>query len=296
LSLVKHNLKVTTLLIAMFLLSNFLGLLLLSQSIDFEKSKTEGKVTFKDLAIGERPPLNEETSYLPLLLSILVGTGIVLLLIKYKLLLIWKLWFFLATLITLTVVFGIYLPIIISFIIALVLAYFKIFKPYFLIHTITEILMYPGLALIFVPLFNLTSISILLVLISIYDAYAVWKSKHMITLAKSQSDAKVFAGFLIPYEKNKIVFSAKAQPKVDVKKAHMGGRVAMLGGGDVAFPLLFAGVVLKDIGIWQAFLIPVFAGIALTFLLVKGKEGKFYPAMPFISAGCFIGLGIVLLL
>ena len=89
----------------------------------------------------------------------------------------------------------------------------KIFKPNFWIQNLTELFIYGGLAAIFVPFFNIWSVSILLILIALYDAYAVWKSKHMITLAKSQMEAKVFSGLLIPYSigrkvKGKIIVPA----------------------------------------------------------------------------------------
>ena len=70
---------------------------------------------------------------------------------------------------------------------------------------------------------------------------------------------------------------------------------AILGGGDIGFPLIFTGVILKVFGLWQSLVIPVFSGAALLFLLLKGKEKKFYPAMPFITIGCLVGLGVVLL-
>mgnify|MGYP001591251463 FL=1 len=149
--------------------------------------------------------------------------------------------------------------------------------------------MYGGLAAIFVPAFNLWSIIILLLLISVYDAYAVWKSKHMITLAQSQAKSKVFAGLLIPYSWKK---KEKGKEKSSIEKSKS-GRIALLGGGDIAFPLLFAGVVLKEIGLWQALVIPFFALLGLGLLLLFSKEKRFYPAMPFISAGCFLGLAVV---
>jgi len=70
-------------------------------------------------------------------------------------------------------------------------------------------------------------------------------------------------------------------------------RTAILGGGDMGFPLIFAGVILKEFGLWQSLVIPFFALAALGFLLWKGEEQKFYPAMPFIGLGCFLGLGMV---
>ena len=111
----------------------------------------------------------------------------------------------------------------------------------------------------------------------------------MITLAKSQSKAKVFAGLLVPY-------SIKRKKKVKRKGPPVKVRVAMLGGGDIAFPLIFAGIVMKDVGLWQSLLIPLFAMGGLAYLLWFGSEKKFYPAMPFIGVGCFVGLGVVWIL
>jgi hypothetical protein len=72
--------------------------------------------------------------------------------------------------------------------------------------------------------------------------------------------------------------------------------VALLGGGDVGFPLLFAGVVLKEFGLWQSLVIPIFAMVPLALLFWKAEKDKFYPAMPFIGAGCLIGLLVVWLI
>ena len=70
----------------------------------------------------------------------------------------------------------------------------------------------------------------------------------------------------------------------------------MLGGGDIGFPLIFAGVLLKDMGLWQALIIPFFAAAGLSYLLFFSDEKKFYPAMPFIGAACFVGLGLIYLI
>ena len=193
-----------------------------------------------------------------------------------------------AVTICLTTVLSIFIPVIISFIIALALGIWKIFKPNFIVHNLTELFIYGGLAAIFVPVFNLLSVSILLILIALYDAYAVWKSKHMITLAKSQAESKVFAGFLLPYK------IPKAKPLIKTKPVKV--RTAVLGGGDIGFPLIFAGVIMKEMGVWQSLVIPIFASLGLIYLLWKGDQNKFYPAMPFIGAGCFLGLGLVWLI
>ncbi len=287
----KHSLSITLIVLGIFLLAQFVGLAIVYNYIDPLKSQETGKTEFKDLPIGERPPLEEKTSYIPLMLTILLGTGILLLLIKYNLALIWKVWFLIAVTVALTVAWSAFITAGISFVLALIFAIWKVFKPNVWVHNFTELFVYGGLAAIFAPLFTLTSVSILLVLISLYDAYAVWKSKHMVTLAKSQTEAKVFAGLLIPYNLSKGVVPAKkiSPPKLIVRKV----RTAILGGGDIGFPLIFAGVVLKEWGLWQSLVIPFFALAGLALLLFYADEKKFYPAMPFISAGCFLGLGVV---
>jgi presenilin-like A22 family membrane protease len=119
--------------------------------------------------------------------------------------------------------------------------------------------------------------------------YAVWKSKHIITLAKFQTKAKVFSGLLIPYQLPKKVKNAQ---KEKGKIVHV--RMAMLGGGDIGFPLLFAGVVMIKVGFIKSLLIPLFAAIALLLLMAKSSEKKFYPAMPFLTIGCLVGYALVI--
>ncbi|HLC71489.1 MAG TPA: presenilin family intramembrane aspartyl protease [Candidatus Nanoarchaeia archaeon] len=297
----KHSLHITLIILGIFLVAQFIGLAVLYNYIDSARSQETGKTEFKDLPIGERPPVEENTSFIPVIIAIIIGTIILLVLIKYKLSLVWKLWFLMAVTISLSTAWAAFVPVIVAFVAALIFALWKIFKPNVWVHNFTELFIYGGLAAIFAPLFNLFSMSILLILISIYDAYAVWKSKHMITLAKSQAESKVFAGLLIPYSlkgllKKKEGHNIKAiktamKSTLTLPKVQM--RTAILGGGDIGFPLIFAGVVLKEWGLWQSLVIPFFALAGLALLLYYAEEKKFYPAMPFISAGCFVGLGVV---
>ncbi len=295
----KHNLSVTLILLLTFLLAQFIGLFILYQYIDPAKSIETGKTSFKELPIGERPPVEEKTSYVWVIISILIGTGVLLLLIKYNLDWIWKFWFLLALTISLTVAFGAFVQWQMALALALILGVWKIWKPNFWIQNMTELFVYGGLAAIFVPIFNLWSMIILLIFIAGYDAYAVWKSKHMVTLAQSQMKSKVFSGLLIPYAAGKMERSTQKMVKTSMSEKKLGSsvpvkvRTAILGGGDIGFPLLFAGVILKEMGLWQSLIIPFFALGGLAFLLWYGDEKKFYPAMPFIGAGCFVGLGVV---
>ena len=82
-----------------------------------------------------------------------------------------------------------------------------------------------------------------------------------------------------------------------MKKRLVKVRSAVLGGGDVAFPLLFSGVVMKTTGSYVfPLIITLTTAIALGLLLTYSEKGKFYPAMPFISAGCFVGYLVCMLI
>jgi presenilin-like A22 family membrane protease len=80
------------------------------------------------------------------------------------------------------------------------LAFWKVFGKNFLVHNITELLIYPGIAAVFVQILNFYTVFVLLILISIYDMWAVWHSGIMQKMAKYQmNELKVFSGFLVPY-------------------------------------------------------------------------------------------------
>ena len=175
-----------------------------------------------------------------------------------------------------------------------------------LVHNLSELLIYPGIAAVFVPILNLPAIIILLVLISIYDIYAVWHFGFMQRMAKFQiNHLKLFAGFFIPYAdkktKQKIKLLREKYKNVKIlekkfKKQKIKVNLAILGGGDVVFPIIMAGVVFKIFGISSALTISVFATLSLLFLFIFARKGRFYPAMPFLTAGCLLGLAVAWLM
>ena len=277
-------------LVLLFFLSQVVGLAITNQYIDKEKTAETGVTVWEELPYKmERPPVEESSSFIYILIAVLLGTGLLMLLIKFKKVNLWKFWFFISIVLCLTIALKPFMRQEIALAISLVLALFKVVRPNIFVHNITEIFIYGGLAAIFVPIINFFSVFMLLLVISIYDVYAVWKSKHMIKLAKFQTNSKVFAGLSIPYKMPKKEHKKKAGRVVKIK-------TAILGGGDIAFPLIFAGVVMKSFGFLNSLIIPVFVSAALFVLLIKSKKDKFYPAMPFLSLGCLAGYGFVLLL
>jgi presenilin-like A22 family membrane protease len=141
---------------------------------------------------------------------------------------------------------------------------------------------------------NIWTAVLLLILISIYDIYAVWHAGFMQKMAQYQiKKLKFFTGLFIPYlgkKERAILEKAKKDKKNKERKIKVS--VAILGGGDIVFPIILAGIVLNKLGLIQALLISVGATIALAFLFYISKKGKFYPAMPYLTAGTLAGMAL----
>jgi hypothetical protein len=107
-------------------------------------------------------------------------------------------------------------------------------------------------------------------------------------------------------KKEEKVVKKEAKKEVSKKtKVVVKQKSAILGGGDVAFPLMFSAAVMeslifdgftKQVAFLQSLIITLFVAIALWLLFIKSEKDKFYPAMPFLSAGCLVGYGIILLI
>src|SRR3989339_699906 len=145
----KHTLKVTIALVLFFFMAQFAGLLVTNHYIDHKKTAETKTVVFSPLPYGfERPEVqNQSYSFIYISIAILIGTVLVLLLVKFN-------------------------------------------KPNIIIQNLSEIFIYGGLAAVFVPMINLFAAFMLLIVISIYDFIAVYKTKHMVKLAKFQSESE----------------------------------------------------------------------------------------------------------
>ena len=324
----KHNLKITIILILMFVITQFLGLFVISVYLHSGNS----------LPFNMQPPAeinpNDPSIYISILIAFVIAIGLFFLLTKIKAEKIIRTWFFIVTALaiglTLKALFFLGLKdtlminpipylnmiipefsifsVLIFFAICIPLAYIKIFKRNILVHNLTELLIYPGIAAVFIPIINIIGIIILLLLISIYDIWAVWHSEFMQKMAHYQINTlRFFTGFFIPYankeEKNKIkLIKDKYKDKSEkfledkFKKAKVKINLAILGGGDIIFPIITAGIFFKYMGLIPALIITLFATISLLYLFVFAKKGRFYPAMPFLSSGMYIAMILIWIL
>lgn len=307
----KHTLPVTGAIILIFFLSQVIGLYALNVNTDVVQTpEGETVVEHRDTAIGERPDLEGPQTFVYMVFAILLGTGLILLLVKLGKINVWKMLFFFAVWMTCSITFGVFIDPIFAFPICFALALMKIYKPNVLVHNFTELFIYAGIAIIFVPLLDLFWAVLLLLAISAYDMFAVWRSKHMISLANFQARGKAFAGIMLSYNRKaggKMKEAGrKAAGAVKGEKPRKGEeeqKSAILGGGDIAFPLIFSGVVMdyliqsvglaKPAALLQSMIITAVVAVSLFSILALAEKDRFYPAMPFITAGCLLGFGAV---
>ena len=317
----KHNWRITFLLLFMFALTQFIGLYVIdSDPFHIKVTQANGTVetvTNPDLSWIQPPEIQEKsdfTAYLgSIIFSFVIAILILFLLTKFKVNIILRVWFFSVVAIALFITFNAIFPkeilsnslyfTIPAVILAVGLSFLKTFKRNFIIHNLTELLIYPGIATIFVPILNLWTVLVLLLIISAYDIWAVWHSGIMQKMAKYQiNNLKVFSGFFIPYISKKLrlqLRKLRRNKKFKNKKVRV--NVAILGGGDVIFPIITAGVVLtmKEAplglpnfigGLLPAIFVVAGATLGLALLFTFSEKKKFYPAMPFITAGMLVGM------
>ncbi len=310
----KHTLKITLILIAMFFIAQTIGIFVANaytpETISTINQTTgeQVNITAYDIPYGLEPPQGIEPVNVlwQILIAIVIVVVLMLILMRIRAEIFLRIWFLVVVTLGLALALnGLFIKIpnsaLLAIIIAIPLAIIKIFQRNLVVHNLTELLIYPGIAIVFIPLLNIWTVVLLLILISIYDIYAVWHAGFMQKMAKYQIEKlRIFSGFFVPYAdkktraKIKIMKQSNSKSKKDQK---IGVHLAILGGGDVVFPIILAGVVLYTFGsLLSAFIIAIGATIALGLLFYYSEKGKFYPAMPFITTGCLIALGIVYLI
>jgi len=307
----KHTLRITAILLLMFIVTQFIGLLVIyADPLKIDTLSSNGTIEqVSNPYLAWISPIEAKTNadfvsfFTQIIIAFILAIFILFFLMKFKLEVFLKVWFFLVILIALFISFLAFeklvpfwielkIALISALIFSLIFAYLKIYKRNILVHNFTELLIYPGISAVFVPLLNIYSVLSLLVIISIYDAWAVWKSGIMQKMAKYQMNKlNIFSGFLIPYFSKKVRAKIK-EMKNSKSKKKIKVNVAILGGGDIVFPIITAGVIMKSFGLIPALFVILGATLGLSYLFFFAEKKKFYPAMPFITTGILLSLAL----
>jgi len=160
------------------------------------------------------------------------------------------------------------------------------------VHDVLIILGLAGTAGFFGLGFTPPAVIVLLLVFSVYDFVAVYKTKHMVLMAKDMIEKGVVLGFIIPEKLTHL--------KDKLSRVKQQGDFMILGGGDVVFPALLAVSVIPS-GFLKALIITLFtlAGVFFSkFLFLKHKEAdgrsEPIPALPTISLFAIVGYLVTL--
>jgi presenilin-like A22 family membrane protease len=163
----------------------------------------------------------------------------------------------------------------------LILAWLKFPLP--LLHNLIIILTIVGLSVVLGLSLEPLMVIAFLALFSIYDFIAVYKTKHMVKIAKEMIFSGVVLGFIASNKFSDLISS--------LKKLEPGGKFFILGAGDIVFPLLLV-VSLIPQGIGPALITGFFAlfGFLFSFLIFATQEKRApIPALPPIAFFSILG-------
>ena len=172
--------------------------------------------------------------------------------------------------------------------IALIVSWWK--KPSILVQNACVILAIAGIGSVLGLTLKPETITVFLIIFSIYDVVAVYKTKHMVEMAKEMIKSRAILGLVIP--PNIFGFSES------LKNIKIGGKFLVLGGGDIVFPLLLCSSLIP-FGLLKSLIVGFFSLIGLSvsfYLFLSQKKRRPIPALPPIALFSIIGFLITKIL
>jgi len=227
-------------------------------------------------------------SFWQFILYFLIGTGLILIITVFLKLkkgrgIIFKSFFLLVTAWGGIIFLSLWLPGIVSLILIASLIFWWSKKPSVLSHNIAIILGMAGIGSVLGLRFEPLIVVALLIIFSIYDWVAVYKTKHMVKIAQSMIESRAILGLIIPKKPSDFWAS--------LKKVKPGKGFMILGGGDVVFPLILCVSLIPE-GVCKSLIVFVFSLLGLLFgfwLFSKQRTRKPIPALPPIALFSIIG-------
>ena len=254
---------------------------------------------FYDAGGGAFPDPGNPLNIVFFIVTMLVVTGVILLVIKF-----WKKevlkYFFLGSTIFLSfyvfylLLVGVADPLV-SLALAVVGAGLLLFailkKPeWYVIDAVALFMAVGTIALIGISL-TVPLVIILLIAMAVYDAIAVYRTKHMIDMADSFIDMKLPVVFVVPRKKGYSLIKQEKSLKDQIKDGDERGAY-FLGVGDVVFPGILAVSAfhsLPDNGLLMALSVLVGSLIGFFVLMTLVTKGKPQAGLPLLCSGAILG-------
>ena len=189
-----------------------------------------------------------------------------------------------------------WIPITIAVIVSVAVGLTWFFVPRVWLHNVVMILAMVSVGAVFGRLISPWTAMILLLVLSVYDFFAV-RFGYMVWLAKKLSESNTLPAFFIPRFMAEWKASLKENVVAKLVKEKPSERdFSILGGGDIAFPLLLVSSVYFAYGLTDAILVAVFSFVGLIgayWIQAIFLKGKPMPALAPIAVLSLIGILIV---
>lgn len=238
---------------------------------------------------------------------IIVFTALILLLLRFRGERLIHLVMLTAVAVTIYYVMAVLVPYgIIALIITLALALLLYIYPEWYVLDATGLIIGGGVAAIFGISLGIIPVLLLMVILAIYDAIAVYKTKHMVSLAESVVDLRIPVLFVLPRKRNFSLLKDKGKSEME--------EAFFMGLGDAIIPSLLVvsanhKEIISDFATYMGHNIPEFtyyfglinapalgaligtlAGYAV-LSRIAGR-GKPHAGLPFLNSGAIIGFVI----
>lgn len=155
------------------------------------------------------------------------------------------------------IIFGLLMPDFWAMFCAALLVIIRFLHPSVLTQNLVMILAIAGIGAVIGLSLTTISVIIVLMVLSVYDFIAVYKTKHMVKMAKQMMQQRVLLAYIIPQTITGF--------KGDLKDVKIGGRLFILGSGDVVMPLV-AVAAMSRFSLAHALVVLLFAFLGLLLM------------------------------
>lgn len=158
------------------------------------------------------------------------------------------------------------------------------------LHDLILVLTLPGIAALLGASLNPWTVVLILIIMSVYDYVAVYKTKHMVRMANAMiSGRAIFA----------VIFSEHWRGfKSHLNEVHPGEGFMMLGTGDFVFPLIMvaAAYAISPVAGWLVFAFAFLGLLLMHLIFVSQKVRRPMPALPPLAAFAILGFLVSMIL
>ncbi|OGD24992.1 hypothetical protein A2819_01655 [Candidatus Azambacteria bacterium RIFCSPHIGHO2_01_FULL_40_24] len=227
---------------------------------------------------------NASISWWQFLMAFGIGTAVILGLIRIMhggLFL--RIFFLLALFSGILVTLGIFLSNTWSLIFSLLLVAAYSLYPYVWFHNMVLILTLPGIAAVLGASLTPYTAIILLIFMSVYDYIAVYKTKHMVKMAKTMIAGRAIFAMIYPEHWHGF--------RSHLNKTHPGEGFMMLGTGDFVFPIIMAtsAYTVSATAAWTVLAVSLLGLLLMHLIFSLQKVRRPMPALPPLAAFSIIG-------